>query len=201
MDKQLSNKYGLQFLNKEQEDCYNEIYLNNSILILKRRHVGTTSVLKKYVTEELLKGKNKTIFYMSPLAITNRSFKIDVSKLVTAISEYECKSSTNKIVIESNNNKLLCLNNKPDSFRDLQQINTFIYDEIGFDRDNFDAWIKTLELYKQFFPLNQLKIIFTYTMEESGKQTHPCNNMVWQWLLTNDFKKVTMTEMLNLKEL
>ena len=50
MDKQLLNKYGLQFLNKEQEDCYNEIYLNNSILILKRRNVGTTSVLKKYVT-------------------------------------------------------------------------------------------------------------------------------------------------------
>ena len=198
MDKPLLNKYGLRFLNKEQEDCYNEIYLNNPILILKRRHVGTTSVLKKYVTEELLKGKNKTIFYMSPLTITNKSFKIDVSELVTSISGYECESSKNKIVIESNNNKLLCLNSKPDSFRDLQQINTFIYDEIGFERDNFDALTKTLELYKQFFPL---KIIFTYTMEESGKQTHPCNNMVWQWLLTNDFKKVTMTEMLNLKEL
>lgn len=198
MDKQLLNKYGLRFLNKEQEDCYNEIYLNSSILILKRRHVGTTSVLKKYVTEELLKGKNKTIFYMSPLTITNKSFKIDVSELVTSISGYECESSKNKIVIESNNNKLFCLNSKPDSFRDLQQINTFIYDEIGFERDNFDALTKTLELYKQFFPL---KIIFTYTMEESGKQTHPCNNMVWQWLLTNDFKKVTMTEMLNLKEL
>lgn len=157
MDKQLLNKYGLQFLNKEQEDCYNEIYLNNSILILKGRNVGTTSLLKKYVTEELLKGENKTIFYMSPLAITNRSFKIDVSKLVTAISEYECESSTNKIVIESNNNKLLCLNNKPDSFCDLRQITTLIYDEIGFERDNFDALIKTLELYKQFFSVKSVK--------------------------------------------
>ena len=80
----------------------------------------------------------------------------------------------------------------------MHQIDIFIYDEIGFEKDNFDALIKTLELYKQILPL---KIIFTYTMEESGRQIHPCNNMVWQWLLNNDFKKVKMTEMLNLKEL
>lgn len=198
MDKQLSSECNLSFLNEEQEKCYNEIQINDSILVLKERMVGTTSFLKKYVTNELLKGKNKTICFMSSLYINTIIFRKEVGKLIKETYGYECTESTNALTITSNNNRLVCLRNNSDSFYNLHQIDIFIYDEIGFEKDNFDALIKTLELYKQ---ISLLKIIFTYTIEANGKALSPCNNMVWEWLLTNDFKKVKMTEMLNLKEL
>ena len=179
-------------MTEAQRKCYNTINENNKTLILKKRQSGTTTLLATYVINELKEGYNKTICYMSPSNSMSREF-MDIVDDAFSDNMSNIVSHTFTKLELLNGNKLITMRNCPENFRGLQKIDTFNYDEIGFERGDFPALYKTLTLYRP------LKRIFTYTTADCGNILTPYLESVQDWLLVSSSKRVLLPMFSNVK--
>lgn len=172
-------------MTESQRKCYNVVNENDKVLILKKRQSGATTLLSTYVVNELKEGYNKTICYMSPSSSMNREFMSIVNNSFTDNMSNVVTNTTKKLEL-LNGNKVISMINIPENFCGLQKIDTFIYDEIGFEHGDLPALYKTLALYRP------LKRIITYTTADCGNILSPCLEVVQDWLLMTSSKRVLL---------
>lgn len=176
-----------KLLTKKQIDCLSAISENKNTLIIKGRQTGATMLLARYIGSKLLSGENLTIFYMSSSKITNDWFmEIVLDWLDNIGSSEEVLSHTSSKLIMQNGNKLECKKNVSKQFLGYDKIDVFVYDEIGFEKGNFNELQESLKL------CNPSKTIYTYTAFDLDKIVTPCSPDIYEWLLTADFNRVRL---------
>lgn len=161
-------------LSEGQTEVLNIINNNDDVLIKKDRCTGVTTLLAAYVAYEILTLPNRIYVYIAPNTNLRYLFMLQVYQFVDNAIKHlyndfhsiiKLTSTRNKLFL-NNGSKLICGANNALTFHSIQYINTIIYDEVGFDRTNFNSLIKTIELYKN---IKSLKTIFTLTEKERDK--------------------------------
>lgn len=205
--KNIEDKQEARFvLTEEQRDVLATINVNEKILIKKDRCTGITTLLAAYVAFKMLTIPNRIYVYTAPNTSLRDLFMQKVNDFIKQAFRYEynnfhfiTETVSNKKVLHLNNgSKLLCRRNSAESFCSIAYIDMIIYDEVGFDKDNFNALIKTIGLYKN---IKSLKTVFTLTNKEKGKCIDISNKSVENYFKENkDFTTVDMDTLSYVKQ-
>lgn len=154
----------------------------------------------------MLTKPDRIYVYIAPNTALRDLFMQQVNDFIKQAFRYEynnfhfiTETVSNRMNLYLNNgSKLLCRGNSAESFCSIAYIDMIIYDEVGFDKDNFNAFIRTIELYKN---IKQLKIVFTLTNKEEGKCIDIPNKDVENYFKENkDFTAVDIDTLSHVKQ-